>query len=156
MARRTKVRCYRRRKNSPITTFQESRITGALGGLPSPGVSRRGCFVLALLALLSGCGVPNADSQRATVLSKTCSSTIARNGLPAPVPSQIDSERFAEERRRLLATGKRFNTVSPYRNICNAIRKELRATITAVAAETGEDTDTGEDTETGDAEGSGS
>ena len=98
-----------------------------------------------VLAVLTGCGVPNADTQRATILSKTCVSTIARNGLPTPAPAQIDPRRFDEERRRLLASGKRFNTVSPYRNVCNKVRKELRATITAVATDANSDSDDTED-----------
>ncbi len=106
------------------------------------------------LAVLAGCGVPNADTQRATILSKTCLSTVVRNGLPTPAPAQIDPQRFVEERRRLLASGKRFNTVSPYRNVCNEVRKELRATITAVTSDADADADTGTDTDTGEESGS--
>ena len=90
-------------------------------------------FALSLV-VLTGCGVPHGDADRAKVLARTCLSTIIRNGLPAPTPAQIGPELFAERRRHLLDAGRQFNTISPYRDVCGKLRDQLRAS-TSVASQ---------------------
>jgi hypothetical protein len=84
--------------------------------------------IIAAVALLTGCGVRGGEQQRAILTARTCASTVARNGLPAPDPESITPARFEVEHRRLVDEGLRFNTVTPYRNVCNKIREEIRAT----------------------------
>lgn len=99
-------------------------------------------FIAAGAGLLAGCSVHDGEADWGRVTALTCASTIARAGLPAPTPAQLDPRRFIEERRRLLAGGTRFNTVTPFKNVCNRIRKELAATTTTLTASPGQgDTD---------------
>ena len=106
------------------------RVARVLMRLPSRDVSRRAALlVVGSFSLLTACGVRHGEYDRARVFALTCASTIARNGLAAPTPP-INPERFVLERRRLLASGRQFNTVSPYKNVCSAIRDELRTSPT--------------------------
>ena len=92
---------------------------------------------VALGVLLAGCGFRHGEQGWALVTAQTCASTLARAGLPAPSGAQIDPQRFLSERRRLLDGGAWFNTVSPYKNVCSAIRDELRSapTLSTVAGQ---------------------
>jgi hypothetical protein len=93
-------------------------------------VARRASVLGVLVAVvLAGCGVGGSAQDRDRALADTCLSTIVRAGLPAPTADQIAPERFAAERRRLVATGRRFNTVTPYKNVCTEIKEELQAAV---------------------------
>jgi hypothetical protein len=79
------------------------------------------------IVVLTACGVPGAEGDRAQVLARTCASTIARSGVSIPDAGRVDPDRFAEERRTLLASGRQFDTATPFKRACVAIRDEIRA-----------------------------
>jgi hypothetical protein len=109
--------------------------------LPSHPVSLRlGRLLVVVAVAATSCGVPGADGDRAKVLAATCLSTVMRNRLPEPSAEQIAPERFAAQRQRMLDSGRRFNTVTPYRNVCNEIRAELsdQSESPSVSADTSE------------------
>jgi len=75
--------------------------------------------------LATGCGPKSSDDQWAAVMVDTCRSIVARARLRNPTPEELNAQRFLDERRRLLASGRTFNTVSAFRNVCGAVRDEI-------------------------------
>jgi hypothetical protein len=86
----------------------------------------------AVLLAFTACATQQDERDWARVSVLTCASTIARAGLPAPDPAWLSPERFIAERRSLIASGRRFNTVTPFRNVCTAVRKQVVAVTTTV------------------------
>lgn len=79
--------------------------------------------VSAIVALAWGATGGETEWSRAT--ARTCASTLARTGYPAPIPEVVDPARFLAERHRLLSGRVGFNTVTPFRRVCSEIRAEL-------------------------------
>ena len=84
-----------------------------------------------------GAAPSGSDDQWAEVMVETCRSIIARARLRNPTPEELSVQRFLDERKRLLQSGRSFNTVSAFRNVCGAVRDEITANSNGVTTESG-------------------
>lgn len=93
----------------------------------------------------AGCGPRSSDDQWAAVLVDTCRSIIARARLRNPTPAELNTQRFLDERNRLLSSGRSFNTVSAFRNVCGAVRDEITTESSTTTTLGGNSTDAAAD-----------